>query len=198
MIIGRRRRKKCDELRPVCINCARNSFSCSWPKASPRVGITSRRQLRASSPPSSEILPSFVGDTSSDLSSCAQTRRLAIASSLPRSLSINLFESETESQLFQYCTDLFLPSQEHYQAGFFYAGESYMVYISINYRPLLDAMMACAAATLSGEVDWFRNFAVKKYISAVQGVQDGLASGSLVGKEDHLLATVAWLCVFEV
>ena len=100
--------------------------------------------------------------------------------------------------MFQYCTDLFLPSQVYDQPVLFYEAQSYMVSISIHFSPLLDAMMACGATTLCSEVDWCRDFAIKKYISAIQGVRAGLANGSLMGIEDHLLATVMWLCLFEV
>ena len=77
--------------------------------------------------------------------------------------------------MFQYYIDLFLPSQVHYQPGSFYEGPSYMVSIGIHFWPLLDAMMACAATTLSSEWNWFRDFGVSRYISAVQGVQAVLA-----------------------
>lgn len=200
MITGRQRRKKCDELRPICTNCTRNGFRCSWPKTAARtVETTSRRQLQASisRSSSSKNLPYFVRDASSGLGHYVQDGRLATASSLPFSLSVSLFESDMQYYMFQYCTDLLLLSQER-QAGPFYEGQSYTFSMGLHFPPLLDAIMACAAITLSGETDKFRDFAVSKYISSVQGVRTGLVDGSLVGVEDHLLATVMWLCVFEV
>ena len=200
MTTGRRRRKKCDELRPICINCARNGFSCSWPKTASAVQTTSHQLLQASSSrsPSSKTLLYFVGDASSNSSPNVQTGQLAIASSLPNPLSTNLFDSEMQSSMFQYCTHLLLPPQAHNQPGSFYEGQSYTVSMGIHFTPLLDAMLACAATTLSNEAEWFQDFAVNRYISAVQGVRAGLVDGSLTGTEDHLLAAVMWLCVFEV
>ena len=164
------------------------------------VETTCRRQLEAFSPrsPSSRNLPLFVGDASSNLSFNLWTRQLPIAYSLPYSLSVNVFDSEMQSYMFQYWTDLLLPSQAHHQPGSYYEGQSYTVSMGIYFTPLLDAMLACAATTLSSEAEWIREFAVNKYISAVQGVRAGLADGSLVGPEDHLLAAVMWLCIFEV
>ncbi|KIM93697.1 hypothetical protein OIDMADRAFT_137323 [Oidiodendron maius Zn] len=187
MITGRQRRKKCDELRPICINCSRNGFWCSWPKTTRIVETTSRQQLQDSISRSS---------SSKNLPHCIQDGRLATASSIPFSLSVSLFESDMQSYMFQYCTDLLLLSKER-QPGPFYEGQSYTFSMGLHFTPLLDAIMACAAITLSSETDKFRDFAVSKYISSVQGVRTGLVDGSLVGVEDYLLATVMWLCVFE-
>jgi hypothetical protein len=42
----RRRKKKCDEVKPICTACLRNSLGCTWPASSPEasVGIGSTRQ----------------------------------------------------------------------------------------------------------------------------------------------------------
>lgn len=73
-----------------------------------------------------------------------------------------------------------------------------MVSISIHFTPLLDAMTACAAMTLSTESDRYREFAIQSYCSAIRGVRSGLAGDSFMGTEDYLLAVAMWLCIFEV
>lgn len=133
MITGRQRRKKCDELQPICSNCTRNGFLCSWPKMTPRLQL----QTSTSQSPSSNTLSYLVGHISSNLSPSGQTRQLVVSSSLPCSLSVIGFESEAQSYIFRYCMDIFLPWQVHYQSGFLYEDPSYMMSISLHFNHLL-------------------------------------------------------------
>lgn len=38
----------------------------------------------------------------------------------------------------------------------------------------------------------------KLYMAAISEISAGIAKGTLTGTEDSLLATVIWLCVYEV
>ncbi|KAJ5526920.1 hypothetical protein N7513_011079 [Penicillium frequentans] len=40
----RRRKKKCDEQKPICTACLRNSLGCLWPDSSPQGGLTPQLQ----------------------------------------------------------------------------------------------------------------------------------------------------------
>lgn len=77
----RRRKKKCDEAKPVCAGCARNKLSCAWPTSiseststnSPRSPslpgqneqhASSSSSSSSSSPHPSDLLPVSPGDTS--------------------------------------------------------------------------------------------------------------------------------------
>lgn len=40
----RRRKKKCDEQKPICTACLRNSLGCLWPDSSPQGGLASQLQ----------------------------------------------------------------------------------------------------------------------------------------------------------
>lgn len=51
-LICRRRKKKCDEVKPVCTACLRNNFNCVWPAHSPQGS-----SLETGTPPRQQTLP---------------------------------------------------------------------------------------------------------------------------------------------
>lgn len=63
---------------------------------------------------------------------------------------------------------------------------------------LLNAVAACATIDLSKGADRPEDTARRLYMMAMSEISAGIASKSLTGTEDHLLAAVIWLCVFEV
>jgi hypothetical protein len=63
---------------------------------------------------------------------------------------------------------------------------------------LLNAVAACATIDLSKGADRQEDAARTLYMMAMSEISAGIASKTLTGTEDHLLATVIWLCVFEV
>jgi Fungal specific transcription factor domain len=107
---------------------------------------------------------------------------------------------ERGSALVEYCLFFFLPSQYHQAAD----GEStidlsYLRYMCLESRVLLNAVSACALVSSHKELaNNSQEPPQKLYMNAISEISTGIAQGSLTGTEDYLLATVLWLCVYEV
>jgi hypothetical protein len=70
--------------------------------------------------------------------------------------------------------------------------------MSFHSPALMNILLANAARTLDPYVTDWRAFEIESYIRTVQEVRQIIQGGELSGREDSLLATVMWLCIFEV
>lgn len=110
----RKRRKKCDELKPVCGDCARLRFACVWPDAGAAHSATSsqasasRQEKRthsassthvdvdgASDEPHEAVRTSVVALTSKSISASTKTSQSSTALTLKESKSVNLKPKQT-------------------------------------------------------------------------------------------------------
>jgi hypothetical protein len=103
-----------------------------------------------------------------------------------------------QSSVLHYCMDFFLPYQVQNYPGLAHTDQSYIISMSLSYQPLINALIANAALTLRTNSKHWQSFALEKYICAARDVRRGIEDGSLTGREDSLLATIMWLCIFEV
>lgn len=117
---------------------------------------------------------------------------------------INFFHhvlNERDAMLVEYCLFSFLPSQYHQAAdGKPTIDLSYLRYLCLESHLLLNAVSACAMVGSKSAIvlDHSRESSHKLYMAAISEISAGIAKGTLTGTEDSLLATVIWLCVYEV
>lgn len=181
-LVCRRRRKKCDEFRPRCSPCTRNMLDCHWP---------SNRQDR---------VPALATSPQTEPKSVRQSQRLS-GGTVPqiRDLLQTLRGLGcSTSQVFDYCVDVFLPSQVHSHSPGENSAVSYMVTMARNYPPLLDALLATTALVMPANGHPSRIVPTMYYHSGIVGLSHDIKNGNVNGTEDHLLATLTWLCAFEV
>lgn len=103
--------------------------------------------------------------------------------------------------LVEYCLFSFLPSQYHQAAdGKPTVDLSYLRYLCLESHLLLNAVSACAmvASKSAMVMDNSHESPNNLYMAAISEISAGIAKGTLTGTEDSLLATVIWLCVYEV
>lgn len=108
---------------------------------------------------------------------------------------------EYDSMFVEYCLYSFLPSQYHHAAdGSPTVDLSYLRYMCLTSRLLFKAVSACASGNRRQETTLreFKHCPDGLYMAAVSELAASLARGTLSGSEDALLATVLWLCVYEV
>lgn len=106
--------------------------------------------------------------------------------------------SPAQSFVFEYCIVTFLPSQVHERPASEHGDLSYMVTMSLAFKPLRDAMIATASLTIPAAIESEPDLPVALYCSAVKAIHQGIYNQSFTGQEDCLLATLLWLCMFEV
>jgi hypothetical protein len=89
--------------------------------------------------------------------------------------------ADTESVLFAYCGNQLLPSLIHRQAHARYLDFSYWSSMAMTHEPLMDAALACAAASLSWKTSvdtkWrlkMRTMALEHYTSAVISIREAM------------------------
>jgi hypothetical protein len=100
--------------------------------------------------------------------------------------------------ILNYCMNYYLPIQVHHPFGQNPIDQSYLISMSFHSPALMNALCACAALTLRSSSQPWQSFAIGCYILSLREVRQGIADGSYTGTEDFLLATIMWLCVFEV
>lgn len=119
-------------------------------------------------------------------------------------IGINFFQhvlDARESMLVEYCLFSFLPSQYHQAAdGRPTVDLSYLRYLCLESHLLLNAVSACAMVASNSAMVMDRSHESSHilYMSVISEISAGIAQGTLSGTEDSLLATVIWLCVYEV
>lgn len=70
--------------------------------------------------------------------------------------------------------------------------------MALEYRPLLDALVATTALVMPLNCHAPKAIPATYYHSGIIGLSRDIASGKVDGTEDYLLATLTWLCAFEV
>jgi len=177
-IAGRRRRKKCDESKPICTGCIRNELSCNWPcgklQNPSRKDTLSKRGFL--------VVPSL-------------TEKL-LSKAPP--LATSLLDSERQSYIISYTMDYYLPIQVHRYQNLPPVDQSHIISLSFHSPALMNILLANAARTLDSYATDWRAFEIESYIRSVQEVRQIIQKGDLADREDSLLATVMWLCIFEV
>lgn len=168
-MVCRRRRKKCDETHPHCGACTRNGLRCHWPVVLNAAAANSRAKPQTA--------PRRSGD-------------------LPTAPHSELEEST--SRVLDYCINVFLPAQVHSHAPAENAAIPYMVGMATQYPPLLDALLATTALVMPMDHPDSRALPTMYYHSGIVGLSHDIKNGILSGTEDCLLATLIWLCAFEV
>ena len=108
------------------------------------------------------------------------------------------FTSGEQQSIFNYFASTLLPSLVHRDAHPAYHNHFYMLNMGLESPILMNAMVACAAINLSNSSDYYRSIALKNYVAALSSMREDIHGGRLMGTEDHLLATTALLCIFEV
>lgn len=201
--LGRRRRKKCDEIKPTCTGCTRNRLTCNWP---PEKTETSRRRRVERRTTLSSVLKNGTSpDSKSSVQEGPQPFQRYLSGS-PKSrlwgsfgpVAVISIHGNTQFSIINYSINYYLPIQVHHYPGREPMDQSYLVSMSLHFPPLMNALLACSALTLrSGTKDW-QSFAIKNYIRALHEIRLRIADGSFTGAEDCFLATIMWLCIFEV
>lgn len=167
----------------MCTACTRSGICCKWPTAERTDGRRLRRRPGISTKPNSH-------DQGLEQPHIAQYSPL------------NPFfdVDDNVAFLFGYCFGIFLPAQFHQTSAFTPVADlSYLYEMCLGFPLLKNAITACAMIPMNRHAgDGLRDSAHQRYQSAITEISAGIADGSLTGTEDHLLAAVIWLCVFEV
>jgi hypothetical protein len=195
----RKRRKKCEEQKPICYDCKKHGFKCVWPtppsaNARPITAkaIVESEELRASaavvkapSPdPDSETL--FSDDsTKLGISRSAVYGLPNIQTSMEHHLSLHLLKS--------FMPTLFRP---HQHPGF--GDFSQLVVAGAKAPTMMETFLAVAANHASWTNAKFKPVAIRYYNSVLGRLREALNSGKLEGDEDWLLITTNFLLIFEV
>lgn len=179
-VLGRIRRKKCDETRPICGRCRRDpAAACAWadtmhkdvPCLSERVSASQKHQTISATPQLS--LASYLG---------------SFKSSSPSSDQIDLLVHTFNAA---YCVSFVDPRQSIVTQGIPYA---------IHQPGLMHAYAACGAAILSqGDGKW-KPVSLLHYNRAIQSVSEALTPLGIDHARDAewLLAAINMLHIFEV
>lgn len=167
----------------MCTTCSRSGLVCRWPTADRIDGRRLRRRP--------DISTKRNGNNQ-------DVEQLQLAQYSP----LNPFVGVDDNVpfLFGYCFDTFLPAQFHQTSAFTPVADlSYLYEMCLGFPLLKNAITACAMIPMNRHAgDGLRDSAHQRYQSAITEISAGIADGSLTGTEDHLLAAVIWLCIFEV
>lgn len=197
-IIGRERRKKCEENRPTCRECHRRQQICVWPDG-PRIDRRRRNGYSGSSINTQPIdSSSLAADIDDSLESTVAQEHLDTPGLTGLALAADSLTGDDATFLFQYCFKIFLPCQCHQPYLIGVTDLSYVISMSLNCTFLKDALMACAMLTVQNAADKWQARARAKYLSVVRELSSKICQQTLSGKEDELLDAVVWLCIFEV
>ncbi|EAS28826.3 uncharacterized protein CIMG_07572 [Coccidioides immitis RS] len=186
----RRRRKKCDEKRPLCAGCSRNGLRCTWPSEYQPVDRR-RRCPSPASPSASSPSPSCNGTST-------QSRTPDISASLPPfSAMPPPFRLEEHFNLYCYFANSLLPTLVRQCSLPKYSDQTYILNLAVQFPPLMGAMIAVAAVRLPRHDESYLHLGLKCYHFSIQNLREGLASDKYKGNEDYLLATTILLCIWE-
>ena len=157
------------------MGCTRNGLSCNWPSGKPN-GDNQRVVL----------------------SILSHTSRLKNLSPFVKTELTPLIDPELQSSLVKYTMNFYLPIQVHQYPGVDQIDQSHLISMSFHSPALMDILLANAARTLDLYPTCWRSFEIESYIRAVRAVREILREGGLKCREDSLLATLMWLCIYEV
>jgi hypothetical protein len=170
----------------MCTSCTRSGLCCKWPSAERTDGRRLRRR------------PGISTKCNSNDRGLENAEKPQVARYSP----LNPFfgVEDNVAFLFGYCFDIFLPAQFHQTSCFTPVADlSYLYEMCLEFPLLQNAVTACAMIPMNRHSsDGLRDSAHQRYQSAITEISAGIADGSLTGREDHLLAAVIWLCIFEV
>ncbi|KIW11186.1 hypothetical protein PV08_10486 [Exophiala spinifera] len=200
----RKRKLKCDESRPCCLNCTFSRRLCVWPTPAELYDRRNRRRSEDGVPKSATGGDNDVNDVqnSSNLlqpGDCynLDSTWLIVSSPQPRTS----ISSECDNSLLCYYTDSFLsvillPTTKPSDYDSF---RSYTLMLALECQSVKHAVMSSSAANkymLTGE-DHFRRLSLEHYAQAVKEVNHALANidYSRESWADPLLISVAYLYI---
>lgn len=218
MSTGRQRKKKCDELRPVCSGCSsRNSLECKWPTENDNAQDRRLRKVIIRTTLSTESSTSNRSDsgyasTPEGQKNGSQEMVLHKQSSSPKQrsdkdspdLTVGIgWDNEPVMMAFYF--KQMLPSFIHERSHPRFMECHYMCNLVQDSQPLRHTALACAAMTMSWKPSFDPGWGVKMRrqallykTSALTSLQEQIASGSVTGTEDWLLATANQLTLLDV
>ncbi|KAF4633479.1 hypothetical protein G7Y89_g4648 [Cudoniella acicularis] len=193
----RKRRKKCDEVKPVCSDCSKHSFKCVWPAPPIATNQTlredggGRKALAVVQARQIEYKDSASPSPFSDDSTKIGTARSAVYG-LPG------IRTSIEHYLSLCFKDKFMPTllRGHAHPGFSHYDPLFGM--GAETSTLMEIFLATTAMHTSYTDPKFKTVAVKYYNSVVSSVRKAIQSADVDGNEDWLLLTTNFLCIFEV
>jgi len=227
---GRQRKKKCDELRPVCSGCSsRKSLECKWPTEHDNAQDRRLRKvtirtttLCTESTESSESTEHTTSDRSdSGYASTPEEQKIesqemVLHKEYQQSPSPKWSNKgspdftvglgwDNEPVMLAFYFKQMLPGFIHERSHPRFMECHYMCNLVQDSQPLRDTALACAAMTMSwkpsADPRWgmkMRRQALSYKTSALASLQDQIATGSVTGTEDWLLATANQLTLLDV
>ncbi|CUM68055.1 uncharacterized protein PRCAT00005770001 [Priceomyces carsonii] len=195
----KKKKKKCDETKPVCLRCKKGGGPCVWPDVMQRLGKVAKQNKATSG--SERSLKDNVYRFNYDFtgSSIAATNigkfNYFPALLLPdmRNIMIpGVSLSETDAICYRYFIEKFLPSLLH---PFTHDSSVETIFLtaSSQSQTLRNIFFACGATMISFENIFFKEVAHKKYIQAVKILIEEIKSGAILGSEDWLFMAVQTL-----
>ncbi|KAJ5148433.1 fungal Zn binuclear cluster domain-containing protein [Penicillium atrosanguineum] len=177
----RRRRKKCDETRPRCAGCTRNTLECAWPSGNDLADQPRDRQPRNET----RISPfQSLGGLS--------IHKLPPPVSMPHP-----FQLQEHRYLYRYFASELLPRLVRQESLARYGDQTYMLRLAMEFPPLMGALVSIAGMQLTSSPHWPVSRAIENYIQTLIGLQGCLKKHGNFRSSDALLATVITLSVFE-
>lgn len=217
-LAGRQRRKKCGEEKPECARCVNSAMKCEWPTAE-QTAEDGRHHRGGSSVPKfggniDDEQATSEGAMDSQAESLPETETgSSSVSSLPGLEYLLEFytplellpQPKTDSVLFAYFENVFLLSLVQKDCLPRFHDFSYMCAMALDYQPLMDVALACAALALSLEDSTefesrsqLRQKGLLYRNSALLAMGEDVFSGNVDGTDDWLLAMVNGLMLFDV
>jgi hypothetical protein len=195
----RKRRKKCEEQKPICHDCKKHGFKCVWPippsadaKLITAKSIVESEELRDSARAVKAPSPGSHSDApfSDDSTKLGVTRSAVyglpnIHTSIEHHLSLHLVKG--------YMPTLFRP---HQHPGF--GDYTSLVVAGAKYPTMMETFLAVAANHASWTNAKFKPVAIRYYNSVIGRLRETLNSGQVEGDEDWLMITTNFLLLFEV
>lgn len=179
---GRRRRKKCDEKRPRCAGCTRNTLECGWPSGNDLADQRRDRQTRS--------------DTRN---APFQTLGGLSFHKLPPPVSMPYpFQLQRHCYLYRYFASELLPRLVRQESLARYGDQTYMLRLAMEFPPLMGALVSIASMNLTSSRHWPISRAIESYVQTLIELQESLKQYEHSRSGDAILATVITLSVFEV
>ncbi|CZR64073.1 uncharacterized protein PAC_13970 [Phialocephala subalpina] len=177
----RERRKKCDELRPVCSGCSRNGLSCRWPGT--QSTSTSPNSTRSRSP----------GSLVTTSSRCPSPENV-----LFDKWGVDALQSPRACKLFEYYRSAVQPHLIRSHAHPIYFSSGWFIHGALQHSVLMDALLACSAVHLSCFYPEYRLTAIEFYSQAVSTTREQLEKKRLKGTEDWLIMLLVLAYLVEI
>lgn len=183
----RRRKKKCDELRPVCTGCTNNFLTCEWPPSNPQPQRRRRKRDALSFPPSQTSVE--IISTKPDLSPWAK---------------VGTLPSETQNQKlvhhFVHTTSQMLSVQRDPEKMHFM---DHLVPTAVNSPLIMKCVLGVSAVHLArceGNVGSLNTVAYVHYGSAIRTLRGLLTAEAMpenTEKQDETLLAILLLLFYE-